>query len=221
MLGQGVYRLSEVIQYTGLPATTVRAWFKWRSDKMGKGPIFASDFQEIGGDYAVSFLNLIDAYVAAFLRDQGVSPTLIRRAYSILQGELHTPHPFAHADLRTDGARIIRHRFSDKDDSALVDVVSKQMLFSQWRDVLSRIVYGHVTRLAESWKIAKGIIIKPSVSFGRPVIDGTGISSFVVANQYRANGKNAARVARLFDIKITDVKNAVNFESNLKQRQAA
>jgi uncharacterized protein (DUF433 family) len=221
ILGQGVYPLSEVIQYTGLPATTVRNWFKWRSDKTGKGPIFTSDYKEIGGDYAISFLNLIEVCVAAFLREQGVSPALIRRAYAILREELHTAHPFAHADLRTDGVRIIRHRFTGKDDAALVDVVSKQMLFSQMRDLLSRITYGNESHLAEAWKIAKGITIKPGVSFGKPVIEGTGVTTFVLANQYKANGKDAARVARLFNVKIGDVKNAVHFESHLKQRQAA
>jgi uncharacterized protein (DUF433 family) len=221
MLGQGVYRLSEVIQYTGLPASTVRAWFKWRAGKNGRGPLFQSDFQTIGGDYAVSFLNLIDACVAGFLREQGVSPAMIRRAYVILQAELHTPHPFAHADLRTDGDRIIRQKLDAERNLALVDVVSRQMWFSQMRDRLKGVVYAKATRLAQEWNIARGVIIRPDVGFGRPVIKGTGIATYVVANQYRANGNDAARVAGLFNLKVADVRNAVRFESGLKHQKAA
>ena len=62
MLGQGTYRLSEVALYAGLPPSTVRAWFKWRSDRMGKGPLFTAEYKSVGGDFAVSFLDLIDAY---------------------------------------------------------------------------------------------------------------------------------------------------------------
>jgi uncharacterized protein (DUF433 family) len=218
VLGQGVYRLSEVIRYTGLPPTTVRAWFRRRPGRVGNGPLFVSDYDEIDGDFAVSFLNLVDAYVAGILREHDVSPALIRQAFAILHVEMGTPHPFAHADLRTDGARIIQRNFCQKGDIPLVDVFSKPLLLSELKNRLSKIVYADDSRLAEAWKIAKGITIRPGVSFGKPVVEGTGITTFVVANQYRANHSNVALVAGLFNIKPADVKNAVNFETKLKPR---
>lgn len=214
MLGLGVYHIDEVSAYTGIGAATLRSWFKVRPDQAGRGPLFDSDYRPSGKDYALSFLNLIDAYVMSFFRKRGVKPKIIRNAYSILQKQFHTTHPFAHADLCTDGNRIIQEsRRSGSVD--LVDVISKQMVFSQLQPFLDRIDYGKATRLAEAWRIWNGITIKPTVGFGKPVIENTGITTYVVANQFRANGRNAGLVARLFGISETDVLNAVQFEERL------
>lgn len=221
MLGLGVYHLDEVSAYTGIPKATLRSWFRVRPDKAGQGPVFASDYHSSNGDYAVSFLNLIDAHVLSFFRKRGVKPKIIRRAYSILQTELHTPHPFAHADLCTDGNRIIRE--SKKSGGVnLIDVIDKQMVFSELQPYMDRIDYGTATRLAEAWRISAGVTIRPTVAFGKPVIENTGISTYVVANQFRANKKDAVLVARLFEIAETDVANAVAFEEKyLRHRLAA
>jgi uncharacterized protein (DUF433 family) len=82
---------------------------------------------------------------------------------------------------------------------------------------LSRITYGPTTKLAEALAISNGVVINPTVGFGKPVIANTGLTTFVVANQFHANRKNTALVASLFNITERDVKNAVRFESRLKQ----
>jgi uncharacterized protein (DUF433 family) len=222
MLGQGVYEIAEIARYVGLSSSTVRSWFKWRSDRAGLGPLFKSDYESKDGDYAVSFLNLIEAYVGRFFRDHGVQPALIRRAHEILQGELNTKHPFAHANLCTDGNRIIVNNAS-KSDSHLVDVVSKQRWFSEIQGWLSHIVYGQETQLANQWRIAKGVVIDPEVSFGKPVVEGTGITTFVLSSQYFANRENATLVADLFDTTEEAVLEAVNFETGIRigRRRAA
>lgn len=214
MIGDGVYPLSEAARYAGVPVATVRSWFKARSDGNGQRPVFTSDFEPVDGDYAVSFLNLIEIYVAGFLRNEGVTPPTLRRAHQILQVELGTPHPFAHAHLGTDGKRIMQKHA----DVLLVDVISKQHLFGQM--CLSKIKYSPATRLAEAWDIADGVTINPGVSFGKPVIEHTGVTTFVVANQFKANRGNAKLVAGLFHLSEADVLHAVGFETALKQRAA-
>lgn len=221
MLGRGLYKLSEVARYTGLPASTVRSWFKQRPDGAGRGPLFEADHQSIGGDCAVSFLNLIDAHVAGFFRAEGVGSVIIRRAYEVLRRDLNTPHPFAHAELCTDGRRIIRHTADTVGDAQLTDVISKQHWFSQMRDQLRRFDYDQLTKLAARWRIAEGIVIDPTISFGKPVVDSTGITTFVLANQYEANQRNAGLVADLFGVSEQDILNAVNFEAQFGARRAA
>jgi uncharacterized protein (DUF433 family) len=215
VLGQGVYSLSEAARYAELPAGTLRSWFKPRSDKKGHGPIFRSDFAPVDGDYALSFLNLIEAYVARFFRKEGVKPPVIRRAREILVNELATPYPFAHVELCTDGRRVIRKT----GDTQLVDVISKQHFFEQMR--LSQIKYNKLSKLAEAWHIRDGVIINPKVAFGHPVVERTGITTFVLANQYAANDRNAALVADLYGVGESDVLNAVRFEEAIRRRAAA
>ncbi len=215
MLGRGVYTLSDVARYAGLPAATLRSWFKSRSDEKGQGPIFRSDYAPVDDDYAVSFLNLIEVYVARFFRQEGVKPPIIRRAREILINELSTLYPFAHAELRTDGCRVI-HKTGE---AQLVDVISKQHFFAQMR--LGQIKYNKTSKLAESWEIGEGVIINPKVAFGHPVVEQTGITTFVLANQYAANGGDAALVADLYGVGESDVHNAVRFEETIRRRVAA
>ena len=215
MMGKGVYTLNEAARYTGVPLATLRSWFKPRTDRRRHDPIFQSDYAPIEGDYAVSFLNLIEVYVARFFRQEGVKPPVIRRARDILADELSTLYPFAHADLCTDGSRIIRKT----GESQLVDVISKQHFFKQMR--LGTITYNNLTRLADAWHIREGVIINPEVAFGHPVVERTGITTFVLANQYHANCENASLVADLYGVGESDVLNAVRFEEATRRRKAA
>lgn len=208
----GVYTLAEVSAYTKVPAGTIRNWFKPRSDGAGLGPVFVSDYEMEGDDFAVSFLNLIEAHVASFFDEQGVDHAVIRRAHELLQVQLRTRHPFAHQDLRTDGERIIS---VFKKDSTLVDSISRQLFFKHVKPHLRGIRYSIPTRLAETWMVKKGIVITPKLGFGKPVIENAGVSTLIVAKQYRANGMDAALVARLFKIPEASVLNAFRYEKRL------
>lgn len=110
MLGEGIYPLSEAARYAGVPPATVRSWFKVHSNGRGQGPVFKSDFPMVEGDSAVSFLNLIEIYVARFFRNEGVKPPTLRRAHEMLQVELNTIHTFAHASFGTEGRSIFQQK---------------------------------------------------------------------------------------------------------------
>jgi uncharacterized protein (DUF433 family) len=220
MLGGGVYAVSDVARYTGLSASTVRSWFKWRSDKKGRGPFFHSDYRPNGGDYAVSFVNLIEAYVASLFKSEGVKPLIIRKAYAVLKRDLGVEHPFAHADLYTDGMSIIRSAGREIHSTELCGVVTKNGVFREFRKHLRHIEYSE-TKLAARWRISPGVIIDPTLGFGKPVVESTGITTFVLARQYEANGKDAALVGRLFNVKAAEVLNAVRFEAAYRASLAA
>ena len=215
MLGQGVYTLAEVSRYTKVRVATLRTWFMPRSDKKGKGPIFQSEWKRIDNDFAISFLNLIEAYAASMFKRNNVRPSDIRRAHEILQNELKTAHPFAHGELSTLLGRIIHEKNVSKRDKRFVDVISKQLIFPEFRAGLQAVDYSPATNLANTWRIGEGVVIDPKVGFGRPVIDKTGISTLVVAHQYLANGRDAAFVARLFNITANGVECAFQFERDL------
>lgn len=217
-LGCGSYRVAEVARYTGLAASTVRAWFRGRSDRKGRGPVFRSDLQIISGVFSVSFRDMIDALVAGQFRTFGVRMSVVRRAYDHLRATLG-PHPFCHQDLYTDGRAIIirtAHAISQKRlEEKLSDAVSGQALFSQIKTQLQHVRYSPQNALAESWRIDKGVVIDPRRCFGRPAIEHTGISAFVVARAYFANRRDAELVGDLFEIPVDAVHDAVRFESRI------
>jgi uncharacterized protein (DUF433 family) len=219
--GQGVYSLNEVARYASLHPSTVRAWFKGRSDQVGRGPLFRSDYPLVDDSYAVSFLDLIDACVAGRFRKAGVKLSKLRKAYELLKEDLNTHHPFAHDRLYTDGSNVIVGVEGRLNRNLLYDAVSRQQLFEELRRVLEKVDYQVETHLARQFRIADGVVINPDISLGKPVICGTGTETWVISRQFFANRQNAPLVAELFDISERDVANAVDFERNYSTSAAA
>lgn len=220
-LGHGVYTLAEVARYTQVPAGTIRYWFKGKPAAAGSRSIFQSDYNPVDTDFALSFYDLLDALLAGQLRDFGVPARVIRKSHTALRKLLDTPHPFCHNAIFTDGRRIFHSFIDDLGEDVLAEVVSRQQFFPRIRQVLSGVRYDPYTQLADVWHIDKGVLINPRVSFGKPVIEHTAVTTYVVANQYYANSMDAALVASLFCLKQQDVLNAVSFEKGHGSHRAA
>jgi len=222
MIGQGIYTLAEVSRLTEVHPSTVRSWFKGRSDGTGLASIFHSDYQPVESDFAVSFLDLIDVLVASQFRIRhNVPMKIVRQAHNLLQGELKTTHPFCHCDLYTDGRRIFRFAADRLGEEILSEVVSHQQFFLHIKAKLEHIDYSEVTKLAYRWRIANGVVVDPSISLGKPTIENTGVTTYVIANQYLANNESAALVADLYEVTEKDVINAIKFEQVYGRRYVA
>ena len=222
MLGQGVYKLVEVSRLTELHPNRVRSWFKHRSDSAGRGPIFESDYEPVDGDFAVSFLDLIDVLVAGQFRERYRVPMrIVRRAHTVLQRELYTKHPFCHTDLYTDGRRIFQLAARQLGEEILSDVVSHQQFFLHIKEKLDHIDYSEITKLACRWRVAQGVVVDPLVSMGKPTLENTGITTYVVAQQYYANAEDSALVADLYAISEKAIVDAVDFEKRYGRQHAA
>lgn len=220
-LGTGVYELAEVARYTGLESSRIRAWFKPRTDGSGRDPIFKGDYQRNGNDYAVSFFDLIDTLVVGQLRQIGVKMSVVRSAYNVLRKQLSTPHPFCHNNIYSDGEQVFIVTADQLGDESLREVVSSQQFFMTVRERLEKIDYNKSSKLAERWRIQKGIVVDPRISFGKPVIESTGVTTFVAANMLRANSNDVELTAELLGISTHAVLDAAEFEVNHRCRKAA
>ncbi len=220
-LGRGVYRLAEVARYTGLHPQRVRSWFRDRSDHAGLGPLLYPDYVEVDDVQAASFLDLIDVLVAGQFRLLGVTMGVVRRAYAVLQERLDTRHPFCHKGLFTDRKQIFVSTADELGDEVLSEAVSRQQFFKQVKGKLIHVDFSPETLLAVRWRIARGVMIDPAVHLGKPVIENTGVSTFVVDRAYHANGEDAELVADLFNVSAAGVLDAVAFERDYGVRSAA
>ncbi len=215
MLGQGIYTLAEVARLTELNPSRVRSWFKQRLDGSGPGPLMRGDYEAVEGDFAISFLDLIDVLMAGQFRNHGVSMHVVRKAYNALSLELKTAHPFCHKGLLTDGKKIFYHTSETVGDEKLREVVSSQLFFTHIKEHLNQVEYDSLTSLINRWHIANGITVDPAISMGKPTIEGTGITTYVINAQYHANKQNGSLIADLYDITEKDVDHAVAFEAGL------
>lgn len=210
-LGLGIYTMADVARYTGISYQTVYSWFRARG-------VFDSDFEEVGDSFAVSFYDLVDSMVANAFRQHGVSLQKIRAARDKLRKTLSTPHPFCHRGLYTDGRRILVE-FS-KSVTGLEDAQSRQSFFKHIKKQLHNVSYSTKSRLANSIKVARGVEMRPDVAMGHPVIEGTGLRSYIVQRAYYANSKDKELVANLYGLSEEQVDWAVDYEDSAGAKAA-
>jgi len=216
LLGNGVYNYREAARLTGLKQQRVREWFRTPTSGAKRRPVFRSDYKPIDGDYAISFLDLIDVFVAGQLREHGVSLPTLRRVYARLQEELNTPHPFCRSEILSDGPIVFTRGMDEKGQEELKEVLTHQKVFPRIiLPFLKRIDYDAATRLAERWHIAPLVVIDPRLCFGKPIVEEYSIPTAVLADAYQANDQDAELVADWFNVNAEHVLAAAAFESNM------
>ncbi len=214
VLGRGVYSLTEAAKLTQLRPSRVRAWFRPIEDRAGLG-VFQSDYPTVGDDRAISFLDLIEVYIAGRLRDANPPVSLqdIRKVHKKLSGDTGKTHPFCEREIYYSRGRIFTRPLNDVTGPVIEPLTNQSYINSVIMPFLEKIEYDHITNLAKLWYIAEGVVVDPSRSFGKPIVSEVGISTRVLAAAYEANGRDAARVADWYEIKPEHVIAAARFES--------
>jgi uncharacterized protein (DUF433 family) len=216
ILGKGVYSFREAARLTGLRLSRVSEWFRERGVRTRRKPIFSSDYEPIDGDYAISFLDLIDVYVGGQLRDHGVSLQTLRRVYDKMKQDLRTSHPFCRRELLSDGKTVFQRGLDQQGEEELMEVLTRQKVFPQiLLPFLKKIAYDELTRLAKKWRIDNMVVIDPAICFGKPIVEPVGITTAVLATAYHANGGDAELVADWYDVHSSHILAAVQFEKTI------
>ena len=60
--------------------------------------------------------------------------------------------------------------------------------------------YDEATEMARRWCIADFVVIDPTICFGKPIIEGVGITTAVLSTSYEANGQDTELVADWFRV---------------------
>jgi len=178
--------------------------------------MFTGDYEPIEGDFAVSFYDLVDVYVAGQLRDHGVSLQTLRKVYARMRDDLNTDHPFCRRELLSDGRIVFMRAVDAAGKEQLTEVLTRQGVFPKIiLPFLKTIDYDSVRLLAARWHIADLVVVDPTICFGTPIVEATGIPTHILAAAYQANGQKADFVAQWYNVNPKDVVAAVKFESSL------
>lgn len=203
-LGTGVYSLVEAAYLLGMDEDTV---LRWSSPHGGKEALVAPSH-----GWAFSFHDLVSVAVIAVLRQRKVSPSGVRTTIAYLQEKFDTPRPFAHRDvvreLHTAGSSVLWTPNVD---------VSKggQLTFIETvTNYLKPIEYGS-NRLARLWRPERQIVLDPEIQVGRPCIEGTRVTTEVVASRF-LQGESRGDISDDLQITIQQVSYATKFEKRLR-----
>lgn len=214
------YRFADAASYLRIPKTTLRAWIKGTYYGTGSNrkffkPVFSLPEPETSP--FLSYTNLVEAFVLSSLRRKHrIDLYKIRTAILSLQERFNSQHPLAEHQFQTHGADLFVEEYGQ-----LINVgrgwqfAMKQIL----RDYLTRVEHdpaGKAAKLYPFIRLAgteqpKNVVINPYVSFGKPVISGTGLPTRVVAERFKA-GDSIPQIAANYGRNEEEIDDAIRYE---------
>lgn len=213
------YGINEAAHYLGIPKATLRSWVLGRYYPTGTGKRFFRHIIELPEKERclLSFVNLVEAHVLdAIRRAHGVALWRVRKAVNYLRKELGSKHPLAEQKFVTDRVDLFVEMFGQ-----LVNISQEGQL------VIKELIRTHLQRIERDTSglpvrlypftrerkadEPKTIVIDPYISFGRPILAGTGIATTIVAQRYKA-GESIEELAEDYGRSRTDIEEAIRCE---------
>lgn len=206
----GTYGLIEAAEYLRIPCSTVFNWTK--KNKLILMPTCDR----------LSFLNLVELHVLKGMRIwHNVPLQRIRSAIDHMRERFGSNHPLAAFKFDTDGIDL----FLEQAGSFINVSRHGQLAFKSLLGTYTRRIEWDKSGLAnqffpfvvdETENEPRTIVLNPRISFGRPVIVGTGISTAVIAGRFNARD-SVPNLAEEYGLKAEQIEEAIRWESRPKR----
>lgn len=191
-----LYGITQAAGYLKIPVPTLRSWIGGRNYKLRNGEVrFSTPVIKLPKkDLPIlSFINLVEAHVLKGIRKvENIPFYKVRDTLEYIEKEFQTANPLADYQFKTDGVELfIEHlgqiiTVSKKGQLAIREVIETYLRrIDRNPDKTPFRLYPFIKRNAEQNE-PKIVSINPLVSFGRPVLVGTGIPTEVVAERFHA-----------------------------------
>ncbi len=182
-------------------------------------PLWRLQYDSEQNGQLLGFRDLIEARIVHALRKSRIGLPTIRLCIDRAQEMLGEEHPFSTRAFKSDGKRIFLEITKGVEEPRLIDLKDRQHVF---RDFVLPSLHGleFGDERAERWWLVpsrKTIVADPRRSFGQPIIHKTGLLTSRVVQEVKAEG-SVERVARLYDIPVGAVRDALRFENSLSRR---
>ena len=219
---KGIYRLPDAALILGIPLPKLRRWLKTDFSDMnsvceGANPygVGTSGICGESHDKYINFFSLIELFTVFQLRKGGVSFKEIRAVREGLKQDHNTTHPFAMKGLLSDGKKMTRQQ-SDG-ESLLLNEPGQRAFYGFLKAFYERLDFSEASDLAiRYYPLGRdsSIVVDPRVSFGRPVIKGTAITTETIRTHF-TGGDQPKSIAVDFEITEIQVDDALEFENSL------
>jgi uncharacterized protein (DUF433 family) len=217
------YAVSEAAHYLQIPEATLRSWTVGRHYPVRKGDRFFEPVIVVASRHPLmlSFVNLVEAHVLDAIRSEyKVALPAVRNAIGFLRRELDSKHPLAEQKFETDGKDLFIRKLgaliavSRDGQGAMPDILEAYLKRIDW-DVQGLAARLYPFTRQRDLTQPKVIMIDPRISFGRPVLAGTGIRTELIAERYKA-GDSMDQLARDYGRDRAEIEEAVRCELAIK-----
>lgn len=171
----------------------------------------------------LSFMNLVEAHVLGGMRRlENVPFNKVRTGLSFLERRAPSSHPLADWLFETDGVNLFVRELGGLVNISENGQIEMEEVVSRYLRRIDRNINAGVMRFypflkkEPSHDEPKRVMIDPLVSFGRPVLVGTGVPTDVIAERFYA-GDTFDDLAKDYDITPKQVEEAVQYEGDARR----
>ena len=220
-----MYSVAEAAHYLHMPAVTLLSWVAGRlypvaGQTKRSRPLIQRD--DPRRQY-LSFTNLVEAHVlAAIRRRHGVKLSKVRSALDYVKRQFEIDRPLIDQSFQTDGMDLFVERYGGLINASREGQRAMKEIIGVYLTRIERDAKGlpiklyPFTRDTQSETAPQSdprvVVMIPTVSFGRPVIAGTGIPVSAIYERYRA-GDSVAELARDFRVEASAIEEAIRCEA--------
>ncbi len=217
------YRTLDAARYLNVPVSTLRSWVSGQNHRTRSGVKFFRPVIRISTDSPplLSFLNLVEAHVLdAIRREHGISLPKIRIALDFLARRFPSDHPLATQEFESDGLNLFIEKCGRLINISQAGQLAMREILEAYLRRIDRDSFGVPCRLYPfTRKVSSDeprvVVIDPSVSFGRPVLIGTGVPTAMIADRYKA-GESIDSLADDYGRNRLEIEDAIRLELQLE-----
>src|SRR5687768_11074160 len=219
------YSVAEAAHYLRMPEETLRSWVVGRlypvagQSKRSRPLIHLDDPER----RYLSFINIVEAHVlAAIRRRHGVKLPKVRNALDYVRRQSRVEHPLINQAFQTDGLDLFVERYRDlinasqEGQRAMKEIIGVYLKRIEWDAKGLPIKLYPFTRDTQAEAAPASdprvVVMNPAISFGRPVVAGTGIPVASIYERYKA-GDSVADLARDFRLGTSAIEEAIRCEA--------
>lgn len=213
------YTVAEAAHYLGLAKATLRSWVVGRNYPVSGQERFSHPLIEIPETRPprLSFWSLVEAHVLSAIRRQHkVSLPAVRKALDFLNARSPSRHPLIEQQFMTDGVDLFIQDYSHLINVSRAGQVEMKRMIESYLSRVERDSSGVPIKLYPFTRTYKTneprpIVIDPLISFGRPVLVGTGIPTALIAQRYKA-GESIEDLAKDYAREKDEIEEAIRCE---------
>jgi uncharacterized protein (DUF433 family) len=223
--GVGAYTPNEAARLLRMQSSTLKRWlygydYNHHGIEYQQPPLWQPQYDTEQNGQLLGFRDLVEARIVDALRKSRIGLPTIRLCIDRAKELLGDEHPFSTRAFKSDGKRIFLDITEDVSQPRLYDLRDKQQVFRDFvMPSLKGLEFGD--ERAERWWLEptrKTIVVDPRRSFGQPIINRSGLLTSRVVQEVKAEGSEE-RVAKLYEIPIGAVRDAIRFEQSLVSRR--
>ena len=156
----------------------------------------------------------------ALRRDHHVPLDKIRVALDYLQRHFGSKHPLADERFATDGLDLFVQKYGQLINASRDGQLGMKEILEAYLKRVERDPKGVAVRLYPFTRKRtpdepKSVVIDPFISFGKPILAGTGIPTSIVAERYKA-GESVSELSSDYGRSDLDIEEAIRCELELE-----